>query len=150
MDYEMKEQIKKKKKDKWFELIFSIEAMAINRETVESSLKDHVEKMGKLQNVFVYDTEFYDTHEVENPLPNIERAYSQIVSIKLFIKDMYSLLNTVVLFGPSAIEVLGPDEKEITLSEVQNMANHIAGLVHQFAAAGMGGMMIQSPQAKKE
>lgn len=148
MDESIKEEIKKKRKDNWFELLFSIEALAVNQEVVESSLQEHVNKIKKTENVFVYETNFYETKEVEKPFKNVEKAYSQIVSMKLFIKDLFTLLNTVILFGPSSIEVLGPDKKEISLSEVQNVANQIAGLVHQFAAAGLGGMLIMAP--KKE
>lgn len=146
MDEKMKEEIKRKKNAGWFELMFSIEALAAEKETVEASLREHIEKMKKTENVFVYDTELYETQEVEKPFKNVEKAFSQVIKVKLFIKDLFTFLNVVMLYGPSAIEVMGPENKEITLSEIQNTANQIAGLVHQFAAAGMGGMVIMAPQ----
>ena len=52
------------------------------------------------------------------------------------------LLNAVMTYGPSAIEIVGPNKEEIDISEMQNVANTLAGVVHQFAAAGIGGIVI--------
>ncbi len=60
---------------------------------------------------------------------------------------MFTLVNVVLVYGPSAIEILGPDKKEIPLEEIQNLTNLLAGVVHQFAAAGVGGIVI-SPERK--
>ena len=146
---DMKEEIAKRRKEKWYELLFSIEVLAIDREVTESSLREHVEKIERSPGLFVYEKNFYDIREVENPLKNVERAYSQVVTMKLFVKDFFTALTAIMLYGPSAVEVLGPDKKEIGISEMQDIANNVASLVHQFAAAGAGGMII-APSQKKD
>ena len=138
----MHEEIAKKRKENWFEVMFTIEALAIDKEVVEKSLKTHVEKMTKIREIMIYDKQFLETLEVEKPMKNVEKAYSQIVRVKFFAKDLTTLLGVVMVYGPSSIEILGPAKSELRLDEVQNVTNLIAGVVHQFAAAGIGGMVI--------
>lgn len=145
---EQKEEIEKRRKDQWYEFIFSIEALAINKEVVENSIKEHISHLESSPGIFVYEKNFYDCREVLNPMQGVEMAFSQAVSLKLFIKDLYTALTAIMLFGPSSIEVLGPQKKDISMSEVQNIANNVASLVHQFAAAGIGGIVIAPSKGK--
>ena len=71
-----------------------------------------------------------------------QEAYSQVVELKLFAKDLPALVNTVILYGPSAIEIIGPNNKKVSAEEMQNLTNIVAGVVHQFAAAGVGGIVL--------
>jgi len=95
----------------------------------------------------IYEKKFFDIREVKNPMKDVDVAYSYAVTMKLFIKDLYTALTAIMIFGPSSVEVIGPDRKEININEVQDIANNVASLVHQFAAAGIGGMVVM-PQQK--
>jgi hypothetical protein len=130
------------KKEKWIECVFMIEAMAVNKDIIEQTLKEHVEKLEKVKEAHVYDKSFLAIKEVENPPKGVDKAYSQVVEVKLFIKDLLSFFSIVMLYGPSSIEVLSPDVKEIGIDEMQNVANALAGLIHQFAQAGVGGIVM--------
>lgn len=145
---DLKEEISRKRKEQWYELVFSIEALAVDKTVVESSLAEHIGKIEHAPGIFVYEKTFSDAVEIKNPMKGVEKGYSQVVTLKLFIKDLYTTLTAIMLFGPSAIEVMGPHKKEIAASEVQDIANNVASLVHQFAAAGIGGMVI-TPQKQK-
>ena len=147
MVMELKEEISRCRKDKWFEVAFGIEVLAISRDVAEDALAKHVDKLAKEQGVFVYERKFGETQRVEKPLRDIEEAYSKIVSLKLFAKSLSTLMHITLLYGPSSIEVLGPNKKEIDLSEIQHVANNLASIVHQFAAAGVGGIVI-TPEKK--
>ena len=135
------------RKDRWFEVWFAIEALGIEEEVVKSALERHAEKLANVKSVFVYEKNFGEIKKVENPMKDVREAYSQIIEIKFFVKDLFTLLNLVLVYGPSSIEILGPEKKEIGMDEVQNLANVLAGVVHQFAAAGIGGIVI-SPDKK--
>lgn len=139
---ELQEEIKRRRKEKWFDVLAAVEALAVSKEVVESALKRHVEKMSNLRNVLVYETEYGETLRVEKPMKNIEEAYSQIVKLRFFAKDFLTLLSVVMTYGPSSIEIMGPDSSELKIDEAQNIVNLLAGVVHQFAAAGVGGMII--------
>jgi hypothetical protein len=138
----MQDEIQEKRKEKWFEVQFTIEALAVDKEFVEKALRTHVEKMSKIRTLFVYDTKYLETLKVQKPMDNIEEAFSQVVKVKFFAKDLLTLFNVVMVYGPSSIEILGPDRHEIKISEVQGISNTLAGVVHQFAAAGVGGIVI--------
>jgi hypothetical protein len=144
---ELKEEINKRRKDKWFEVAFGIEVLAVKEDVAGDSLNKHVNKLSKEPWVFVYEKKFSEIQRVENPMKNVELAYSQIVSLKLFVKNLSTLLHIVMLYGPSSIEVLGPNKKEVELGEIQHVANNLASIVHQFAAAGVGGIVI-TPEKK--
>lgn len=134
--------IEKLRKEGWIETIFNIEAMAVKKEPLEKSLKEHVEKIEKLKQVRIYEKNFSDIEEVENPPKKVQKAYSQIVEIKLFIVDLTSLFSIIMMYGPSSVEILGPKKKEINMDEMQNLSNGLAGLIHQFAQAGSGGIVM--------
>ncbi len=138
----MNDEAKEKRKEKWLEVWFSIEALAVDREVVEDALKKHVEKMKSIRDVFVYEAEFSESIKVEKPMKNVEEAYSQVAKVKFFVKSLSLLISVVMTYGPSSIEIIGPDKKDINLAETQDIANLIAGVVHQFAAAGAGGIVI--------
>ena len=139
------DEIKKRRKHEWIEVMFSIEAMAINSDVVKSALEEHIEKLSSIKDVYVYEKEFTSIERVKNPPRDFQEAYSQIAKVKLFAKDLYILINIVLVYGPSSIEILGPNAKEIKAEEVQNILNILAGLMHQFAAAGVGGIVITPP-----
>ena len=138
----MDDEIKKRRKDGWIEAWFAVETLAVDKDTTESALKNHVEKLTKAKDTFVYETKFSPADRIENPLPNVKEGHSQVVELKLFVKDIYTLINVVMLYGPSSIEILGPVKKEAKLDELQSLCNLVSGVLHQFAAQGAGGIVI--------
>ncbi|MBI2971267.1 MAG: hypothetical protein HYY37_02495 [Candidatus Aenigmarchaeota archaeon] len=134
-----REEMDRKRKEQWIEAWFSIEAFAFGKETVEGALKDHMERLGRAKDVAVYRTSLGETVAVD---VGDKKGFSQIAEASLFAKDLFTLFNIIMVYGPSAVEILGPSRKEITIDELQTMANTLAGVVHQFAAAGAGGIVI--------
>ena len=137
----MEEEIKKRRKEDWIEAWFAIEALGATQEVVKDSLERHVNKLSETKNVLVYEKKFSEIKKVPPP-KGLEEAYSQIAEAKLFAKDLATFLIIVMLYGPSSIEILGPARKEIKINELQEIANAISGIIHEFAAAGLGGMVI--------
>lgn len=146
----MKEEIRKKKKEGWIEAMFSIEVLAIKEEVVRDSLSKHTDELGKVLGVFVYEKTFSDSTLVKNPLKGVEEAYSQIANIRFFVKDVMTLVSLAITYGPSSIEIFSPNEKNISMSDLQNMMNLISGVIHQFAAAGMGGIVIAPSKSREQ
>lgn len=142
MSQNVEESAEQCKKNKWFEVECSIEALGMTKDVVEASLRHHIDKLDHVKNVRVTETKFQETLEVDKPLKNIEKAFSQIVTVKFFAKNLHTLMHVVTLYGPSAIEILGPQSKDIEMGEIQDIANSLASLVHQFAAAGAGGIVM--------
>lgn len=140
-------EINNKIKKGWIKSRFAIEVMAKTKEVAEEALSNHVEKLENAKDTKVLNKEFEETQEVENPPKNQDQAFSQICEIEVLNKNLYVLLNIIMLFGPSSIEILEPQEINMKIDELQNIANQVAGLMHQYASAGLGGMVI-SPDKK--
>jgi len=142
MSEDMKEKIKKLKKEGWIDAWFAVEAMAVREEVVTSALEEHIGNLSKVKDVFIYEKKLKEIHEISGEGEN--KAYSQIIEIKLLIKNMFSFISVVILYGPSSIEIMSPKEIEIKIDEAQHIVNMLAGLIHQFAAAGAGGLIFTS------
>ena len=145
---DIRDEIKKRRKESWLEVWFSIEVLGIDENIAKDSLAKHVEKLSHVKDTFVYEKDFKDIKKVKNPLKGVEEAYSQVVNVKFFVKSLPTLLNIVLTYGPSSVEIIGPDKKDVNAAEIQDIANVLAGLVHQFAAAGAGGIVI-TPEEKR-
>ncbi|MFB6216859.1 MAG: hypothetical protein ABEJ72_07825, partial [Candidatus Aenigmatarchaeota archaeon] len=48
----------------------------------------------------------------------------------------------VINYGPTYIQMEGPDNYELKLSEGQNALQSVANTMHQYAQTGAGGMLI--------
>lgn len=141
MKPEVKEKIEQLRRERWIEAVFHIEAIGANKEVVEKSLRAHVEKLTKVKDVYVYEKNFHEIIEVGR-VKNVEHAYSQYVEVKLFVKNLLALLSVIVLYAPSSVEILSPEKIETDISELQNICNALASLIHRFAEAGVGGVVI--------
>lgn len=145
----MKEDLDRKRREGWYDAIFMIEALGASEEILTQTLKDHIDKLSRTPDTVVYETNYSEIQKVEKPIQNLDVGYSQFVEVKLLAKTLFMLLNAVMLYGPSSVEVLSPNSREIKIDEVQNTVNILAGVLHQFAASGMGGIIITPKDVKK-
>ena len=140
------EIVKKRMKEGWIKAWFAIEAMAVSEEVVEKALKEHIEKLSKAKDTMVIEKKFSEIKKVENPPRGIEKAFSQVSEVVVLVKDFFTLINISILYGPSAIEIIEPSEKNIKLDEMQNIVNVITGIIHRFASIGVGGIVMTTSE----
>ena len=57
-------------------------------------------------------------------------------------KNFRELVQVIIEYGPSAIEILEPSKSQLSMSEAQDVLNNVAGMMHRYAAAGLGGTII--------
>lgn len=137
-------EIEQKIKEGWIKAWFAIEVMATSKDLAEKSLINHIEKLSKVKDIIVIKKDFKDVKKVDNPPKNVKEAYSQVAEVTLLARDLLALIVAIVLYAPSAVEIFEPFEKKIKIEEMQNIANFIASLIHQFASAGVGGVVIRT------
>jgi len=140
----MKEKIDEKKllKEGWIKSRMMIEVLAGTESAAKSALEKHVEKMEKEKNIFISNKIFHDIEKVDNPLPNIPTGYSYIVEIEIIAQTFEKLVNIVMNYGPSSIEILEPSSIKMDIGEAQGILNSLAAILHRFAASGAGGIVI--------
>lgn len=136
------DEVKEKVQKGWIHSKMWFEVLAATKEAAEESLRNHIEKMKKLENCVVVKENFKEVIEVEKPLPNVEKAYSKVAEVEILTKDIETLLNITIFFAPSAVEVLEPESLKVSAATIQIIMNTVADLLHRFASQGVGGVVI--------
>lgn len=122
------------------------EVLAGQRDTAEESLASHIEKLEELDAVSIDSKDFDELKEVDDPHPSLETGYSQVCEVECTVDEFSSLIEIVMNYGPTMIDILGPDEITLDLTEAQESMNLVAEMMQKFLQAGAGGMMISSPE----
>jgi len=144
MSDKLMEKAQKKLKEGWIKSLMMIEVLAISEEAAKSSLENHVKKMGREKKTIVYKKEFKEIVRVENPLPPIKEAYSNVVELELVTENFETLVFLVMTYAPSSVEILEPVALNLEVGEAQGILNSIAEMLHRFASAGLGGVVINA------
>lgn len=139
-----KEEVEEKLEKGWIKSKLWFEVLSTQREVTENSLQAHIEKLKKTEGLFLVSEKTDEVKEVEKPLPNVEKGYSQTVETDLITKNVETLLLVVIFFAPSAVEVLHPEKLTLGANSVQVIMNSVADLIHRYAARGIGGTVIST------
>ena len=134
--------VKEKLNDGWLRAWVMVESLAVREDISRQSLEELANLVDKEQDIGVTKRELKESHKVEKPLPNIDEAYSTVLEMEILAKNYKTLVGFVMNYGPSAIEILEPKNIKLELGEAQNVLAEIANLVHRFAQAGIGGVVI--------
>lgn len=134
----------KKVKEGWVRSTMMIEVLAITKEAAKSALESHVKKMGAIKTSYIYKKDFKGFMEVKKPFQNVEKAYSYVVELELVSKNFESLLYMVLNFAPSSVEILEPKNLRLDIGEAQSILVTVAEMIHRFARAGLGGVLINA------
>jgi len=126
----------------WFDVWVAFEGLAVNKEAVKSALEGLMSHLEADHKIKVYAKEFLEPEKVENPIKGISEAWSLVVNVNFVSKSFHDLVQVIIEYGPSAVEILGPSKKEMQINEAQDVLNNIAGMMHRYAAAGLGGMVL--------
>ena len=136
-----KEEAGEKVKDGWIRSWMMFEVLAVNENTTKESLGILISKMEKDPRVKLYEKSFGALKAVEKPMPNIEKGHSLTCEIELVSQRFDDLIQIVMEYGPSAIEILEPKKIGMDAGEAQSILNTVSRMMHEFAAAGAGGIV---------
>lgn len=118
------------------------EAVAPKKEGVEGSLQDHVDMLSSDDGVEIKEKNFDEISEMEDPHPGLDKGYSQVCELRTEISDFSTVIETVINYGPTYVQVEGPDKIEMPLKDAQESLQHVVDTMHQYANSGAGGMLI--------
>jgi len=137
-----KEEALEKVDQGWIRARAFVEVMAVKEESATKALENHIGKIEGEEGIEIYQKEFEETEVVENPpTDKVRKAYSQIAEIEFVVSSVKNLMTFSMLYGPSSVEVIDPDSVNVGVDELQDMANSIAALIHQYASKGAGGIV---------
>lgn len=118
------------------------EVLAKTEDAAVESLRDHIDKLDSMEAVELTKEDFEDVEEVEDPHPSLDTGYSQVCEIECDVEDFATLIEIIMNYGPTMIEVRGPEEIRLDLGEAQDALNLVAEMMQKFLQSGAGGMMI--------
>lgn len=118
------------------------EVMANDRDATEESLRDHVESLVELNHVTVKEKEYAPISEIDEPMPDVDTGYSQVCELELVVDNFAALMDIVVNYAPSSVEILGPEQLEMDLPTLQDGCYTVIELMQKFMRAGVGGAIM--------
>ena len=118
------------------------EAVGAKKNGVVKSLEDHVEGIESEEGVEITELEKDDATEIENPHESLEKGYSQVVEMRADFDNFQKVVETVINYGPTYVQMEGPDKYELDLRESQDTLQSVANTMHQYAQMGAGGVLI--------
>ena len=136
-----KEEADEKVREGWLRVSMLFEVLAINEKASKESLEVLINKLEKDKRAKVYKREFGEIRKVEKPLPSVDFGYSLTCEVESISKKFDDLAQIVSEYGPSSIELLEPLKLSINAGEAQKILNLISSIMHEFAAAGAGGIV---------
>lgn len=120
------------------------EAVGPEKEGVEKSMEDHVNTLSEDKGVEILETDEEEIKEMEDPHPSIDKGYSKVIETRIEFDSFTKAIETVINYGPTYVQVEGPDSYELKLGESQEMLQEIANTMHQYAQMGAGGVLVSS------
>ncbi len=137
-----KEEADEKVKGGWMRIWVAFEALAVNQEAVSGALSTLISKMCADDRMRVYRHQMGSSERVENPLKGIAEAWSQTAEVEFVIKNFDDLVQVVMEYGPSAIELRAPSSLKLDCSVANATLNGVADMMHRIATSRFGGGMV--------
>lgn len=120
----------------------AFEAVAPSSEAVEGALEEHLETLESEGQIEITEQETEEVSRVQNPHPDLEEGYSQVAEVKVDVETFAKCINIVLHYGPTYVQVEGPDEYEMSLKESQESLQKVANTMQQYAQQGLGGILV--------
>lgn len=121
------------------------EAIAAKKEAVEESLDDHLEKLESESEVEIKLSNIDDVSKIEKPHPELEEGYSQVAECQVEVESFKKCIQITFDYGPTYVQVEGPEEYEMDLKEGQESLQQVADVMHSYAQKGLGGVLVSKP-----
>jgi hypothetical protein len=121
------------------------EALSPREEDVQDSLDEHLEKLRSEEGLEVTSVEMEDVEKMEDPHPELDEGYSQVVEVQADVETFTRAIKTVINYGPTYVQIEGPESFEMDISDMQNSLQEVANTVHQYAQMGVGGVLLSRP-----
>lgn len=125
------------------EIWMVFEAVAPTEEALGDALGDHLDKLeNEEKGVEIVEMEKDEVSKIEDPHPDLKEGFSQVAEVRAEIEGFDTALEVVINYGPTYVQLEGPDRYEIDLREGQDALQSVANTMHQYAQMGAGGVLI--------
>ncbi|NOR85194.1 hypothetical protein GQ473_03685 [archaeon] len=133
----------------WIKSWMVFEVQASTKELAQSSLKKHIDLiLSDEKRVYLVEKNFVPIEKIDAPDHLKEQGlpilFSQVAEIIIIAKEFETLVNIVLNYAPSVVEIIAPDKITLSMSDAQGALASVSDMMHKYAQAGLGGMLIKS------
>ena len=143
-------EVREKVNQGWFKVWLMFEVIAVKEDVSKKALNSLLDKLDTDNRVKLYKKQFGDILKVEKPLEGVKEGCSLTCEVELVSRKFDDLAQVIIEYGPSAIEILEPRNFKMDAGEAQLILNTISQTMHQFAAAGAGGIVFIREQGENK
>lgn len=130
------------------ELWMVFEAVGPEKDAVEESINEHIEAMEEEEEINITKKEEGATEEVKDPHPGLDEGFSKVLELEAEFNTFSKAIETVVNYGPTYVQVEGPENFEMGIKDAQDTLQSVATTMHQYAQMGAGGVLISRENQK--
>lgn len=131
----------------WIKVWMIFEVQAAAEDVCVSALKKHVDGLGAQSYVKIMEQSFTDVDKIDAPdglkQRGVNNLFTQVSEVTLMARDFEGVMNAVINYAPTAVEIVAPEKITISMRDAQNALVSVADMMHKFANAGIGGMLIK-------
>ena len=131
----------------WIKTWMIFEVQAADKTMCVSALKKHIKDMASEPSIDVIEESFTDVDNIDVPeglkQRGVKALYTQVCEVTVMAKEFEALVNVVINYAPTAVEVMAPEKIVLTMRDAQNSLVSLSDMMHKFARAGVGGMLIK-------
>ena len=124
------------------------EVQSNSRDATKGALKKHTSAIKKNYGINIIEENTTNIEEIEAgpefKARNINTLFSQVCEITFMINSYEKLTEMIIMYGPTAVEILAPEKITLDMREAQNSLVLIADMMHKFASQGIGGIVIKT------
>src|SRR3989338_3833784 len=95
------------------------EVLSSTEESASKALSKHFEKLKEEAGTAILSHNLETPQKVERPLPGLEIGYSQVLETEVRIASFPRLVELVIAYGPSIIEIQSPNTLKLSMGEIQ-------------------------------
>ena len=122
------------------------EALSPREQDVEDSLNDHLDKLRSEDDLEITKIEKEEVEKMEDPHEDLDEVFSQVVEVEADVENFTRSIKTVVNYGPTYVQIEGPESFEMDISDMQNSLQEVANTMQQYAQMGLGGVLLSRPE----
>jgi hypothetical protein len=108
--------------------IMIIEAAGRPPEFLAESLNNHIQNLSKAKNVQLINSKIAESKIIDKE----KDLFSCFAEVEVQVDGFHNLLNLVIDFMPSSIEIIEPNEFILDSQEATMFANDLAGRLHKY------------------
>jgi len=131
----------------WIKVWAVFEVQAALKDVCINALKKHVDDLGAQSYVKILEKSFTDVDKIDAPeglkQRGVKNLFTQVSEVTFMVRDFEGVMNAVINYAPTAVEIVAPEKITISMRDAQNALVSVADMMHKFANAGIGGMLIK-------